>query len=699
MLRKLFFIFILHCSLALTSQNLDSLIGKCMAMPDDTVKFNQLLDIAFTYENRGDYDRAVIMNNKARELAQTLGNATLSIEAACRTVRNYIHEGDYTLARKQLDTLLTLSKKTSNIIGEGLCYRYLAQIKMFEGDYPKATEFYLEAQRKWEESRNPKKMALGYSDLGTINYYRGQSKVAIDYYSKSAKINEEQHWDEGLAGDFNNIGLVMLESGEYDEAESKFKQALGIHKRLNRQLALCQIYNNLIKLEHARKNISKAILYSDTVLKISEEMGDLSEIGTAYSNLSELYRSNKQPRRCIAYALKALDIATGQKDYLLQSYVYNNLAYAYNDLHLGDSAFEYLTQFRAVKDTLLNLETTKQIVELEKKFELGQKEKENQLLNQQIRVQDAESSKLQIMVVSICIILCFLVAVAVILTRQNRQKNRTNLQLAQKNEIIEEKNKIVETQNKDITDSIRYAERIQQAFFPPDKLWYGTFPNSFVYFQPKDILSGDFYWMEETQDHTFLAVADCTGHGVPGALISIINYNLLNKAVLEKNLSDPAEILNAVNGWLTQALHQSFNEASVRDGMDITLLSINKRTREVQFAGAMNSIYVISESVLSEYCGDKFPVGAFIEEKAQDFNSQKLPLKENDIIYLFTDGYADQFGGPKGKKLKYKLFKEVLLEASSMPLSAQKEKIRSFFNEWKGHYEQVDDVSVIGVKL
>ncbi|MBK6524026.1 MAG: SpoIIE family protein phosphatase [Sphingobacteriaceae bacterium] len=158
-----------------------------------------------------------------------------------------------------------------------------------------------------------------------------------------------------------------------------------------------------------------------------------------------------------------------------------------------------------------------------------------------------------------------------------RQKQKDNKALEQMNSIISDKSKIVEAQHKDITDSIKYAERIQTAILPPDKLWKEILPNSFVYYRPKDILSGDFYWVEETKTHVYIAAADCTGHGVPGALVSIINYNLLNKAVLEKNLTDPAQILNQVNEWLTQALHQSYNEASMRDGMDVSICTINKK--------------------------------------------------------------------------------------------------------------------------
>ena len=212
-------------------------------------------------------------------------------------------------------------------------------------------------------------------------------------------------------------------------------------------------------------------------------------------------------------------------------------------------------------------------------------------------------------------------------------------------------------------------------------------------------MSGDFYWLEQTDDYIFVAAADCTGHGVPGALMSIVNYNLLNKAVLEKNLTQPGQILDSVNYYLTHSLHQSFNESSIKDGMDISLLSINKKTNEVYFAGANNPIYIISKGLLQEIKSNKFPVGAFIEDNIQNFISTKLDVKPGDVIYLFTDGFADQFGGLKGKKFKYKQFTELLLNNCTMPLNEQCKILNQKFIEWKGDLEQVDDVCVIGIKI
>jgi serine phosphatase RsbU (regulator of sigma subunit) len=197
----------------------------------------------------------------------------------------------------------------------------------------------------------------------------------------------------------------------------------------------------------------------------------------------------------------------------------------------------------------------------------------------------------------------------------------------------------------------------------------------------------------------FVAAADCTGHGVPGALISIVNYNLLNKAVLEQDLNDPADILNYVNSQLTIALHQTFNESSVRDGMDISLCVINKNTLQVEYAGANNPIYIFKENELLQLNADKFPVGAFVEEQIQSFNKQSIQLQNGDSLYLFSDGFADQFGGPKGKKFKYQQLKKLLAENQSKSMSEQREILSSSLIEWQGKLEQVDDVLVIGIRF
>ncbi len=277
-------------------------------------------------------------------------------------------------------------------------------------------------------------------------------------------------------------------------------------------------------------------------------------------------------------------------------------------------------------------------------------------------------------------------------------KERTSEILKQSKEIQLQKD-IVEIKNKDITDSINYAKRIQDAILPPDNEIKQLLPDSFILFLPKDILSGDFYWMDEIDNKVLVAVVDCTGHGVPGALMSIVGNNILSQSINEHRISKPAAILDELNKGVTNTLRQKNEESKVKDGMDIVLISIDKRTSKIEFAGANNPIYHIRNGELMEIKGNKFPIGIFIGEELRHFTNHEIEVQKGDTLYLFTDGYADQFGGPAGKKFKYNQFKANLLEIQKLPMKAQRETLLSSIRNWQGENEQVDDILVIGIKI
>jgi ligand-binding sensor domain-containing protein/serine phosphatase RsbU (regulator of sigma subunit) len=277
--------------------------------------------------------------------------------------------------------------------------------------------------------------------------------------------------------------------------------------------------------------------------------------------------------------------------------------------------------------------------------------------------------------------------------------NRTK-ELEAEKEKLQEAYSEIDEKNKDITDSIKYAKRIQEAILPADSIFKQHLPNSFVLYKPKDIVSGDFYWLEKWGHQILIAAVDCTGHGVPGAFMSIVGHNLLTQTVNALGLSKPALVLNEVNQQLSKKLNQNPEEATVRDGMDIALCGINYVKKTIEFAGANNPVWIIKNGKeLVQINGDKFPIGAFVGEELQQFTNHEWQLQEGDIIYLFTDGYADQFGGPKGKKFKYKQLEELLLSVCNKPFAEQKEQLEKTIEEWRGELEQVDDILVIGIKI
>jgi len=261
-------------------------------------------------------------------------------------------------------------------------------------------------------------------------------------------------------------------------------------------------------------------------------------------------------------------------------------------------------------------------------------------------------------------------------------------------EVVQQK-ELVERKNQEITDSITYAQRIQNAILPSQHLIDEYLKEAFIIYQPKDIVAGDFYWLETIDDKILLAAADCTGHGVPGAMVSVVCNNALNRTVREFKLDSPGPILNKVRDLVIKTFETSGEE--VKDGMDISLLSIDFKTREIKYSGANNDLYVVSNGKLRIMKADKQPIGEYVAKK--EFKEHTIQLKEGDAIYIFTDGYADQFGGPKGKKFKYAQFKQLLLDVQDKTMKDQGNVMVNVIKDWMGTLEQIDDICVIGVKV
>lgn len=264
---------------------------------------------------------------------------------------------------------------------------------------------------------------------------------------------------------------------------------------------------------------------------------------------------------------------------------------------------------------------------------------------------------------------------------------------------IVDKNKELASKNKDITDSIRYAERIQRAILPPTEEIKANLPDSFVLYRPKDIVSGDFYWVSKSNDKALFAAVDCTGHGVPGAFMSIVGHNLLDKIVKEEKIDKPSLILDSLNNSVSETLRQKSEFNEVKDGMDLGLVRLDHKNMKLDYAGAHNPLYIYRKKELIEVKADKYAIGSFIRGEKRKFTNHEITLEKNDVIYVFSDGFPDQFGGPEGKKYKYKPFKDFLLNICDKEMSVQKELLEREFVEWLGDHEQIDDVIIFGVRV
>ena len=301
--------------------------------------------------------------------------------------------------------------------------------------------------------------------------------------------------------------------------------------------------------------------------------------------------------------------------------------------------------------------------------------------------------------VIILYILTFVVLIFIIFYYRTRTLRRLNKILREKEntrqELSQQREELI-SKNQSITDSIHYAKRIQQALLPSERHFKTLIPDSFILYMPKDIVSGDFYWINSWNDKIYVAAIDCTGHGVPGAFMSFIGYELFRNITIGEKIEDPAEILNSLNRRLISTLGKNEESPDLHDGMDISLCVFNKRTRTMEYAGAFNPLYIIRNNKLEEIKADRYTVG-LVNDPEMSFSKHIISLEDVEMIYLFTDGYTDQFGGPEGKKYKFRRFRHLLLTIHKFSVHKQKLFLHDSIEKWRGNLEQVDDILVIGV--
>jgi len=315
----------------------------------------------------------------------------------------------------------------------------------------------------------------------------------------------------------------------------------------------------------------------------------------------------------------------------------------------------------------------------------------------------------------VAILFSVLVIIIVFLTFKNKTKSLKESKL-ELERIVEERTAALKHKEQEVMDSIRYALKIQLSIIPTHEKVKSLLPKSMVFYKPKDIVSGDFYWIDQVDGKVLFAAVDCTGHGVPGAMMSVIGLTSLNQAIQDKNLIKPADILNHLDKEVNDTLRQSYDPNAVKDGMDLALCSLDFKTLELQYAGVFNSLWILRKNIAStfniqndrqmfygndllEIKADKMYIGNNKDGVADEFTNHVIQLQKDDCVYIHTDGYADQFGGPKGKKFKYNQFKDVLVANAHLAIEEQYILLDKAFYAWKGEQEQVDDVLVIGVKI
>ena len=442
----------------------------------------------------------------------------------------------------------------------------------------------------------------------------------------------------GIASTLSNIGGVYKLQGNYVKALEITLEALDIQEEIGDKSGIITSLNNIGSYYHSQANFDKSLEYMLKSLKLQEESGETDLMSSTLGDIGDQYRMKKEPEEALNYYKRALALAENKLGVLEMKRCYEGMAHAYSMLNNAEKSYEYSTKLLSLKDSLGKVQNQKMVAEMQAKFETERKQKENELLI-------AKARQRTFLLYGISLFSVIIVVLAIMIFVRYRSNRKLSV-------MLERKNYSINQQKEKITSSITYAKRIQEAILPRVENIQNTFPDSFIYFKPKEIVSGDFYWFARKGKDAYLAVVDCTGHGVPGAFMSMIGNDLLNQIINVQNINEPNEVLNNLHLDVKMALKQEEGTEN-HDGMDIALCKLNLETNELEFASANRVLYFFKDKRddMMELRGDSQSIGGLINPGNRNYTSHKLKLDKGDSFYIFSDGLTDQFGGPEGKKI------------------------------------------------
>jgi len=615
-------------------------------------------------------------------------------------------------AIKLVKELISVSEKEGDYKTLSKASYQLAVIHDHQGSFDLAIEQAMKALRAGEIAQDSRSIARALIMLGRVNITRGiTTDLTLDYFNKAEKCYRTAGSIKGIAVAMNWVGNVHYYRKEYDQAKQVYLRTLALSDSIGYGGGVAYCTQNLASIAQLEGKNVQALAFAKRSLQQFKELRDSAAIAYNYKTIGFILLDLNQAEKAIKSFNRAIAISERIFNLALLPDCYEGLANAW--FRKGDhkKAFQYSKLRNTYMDSLFTEQSQQKIHELEARYENEKKQTQIRSLTQEKAIQqmelgkkDADLKRQFAYIISFTVVIFLLILLSVVVLRSNRQRKRDNHLLNIRNKEIATQKEFVEMKNKDISDSIHYARRIQNAILPSDKLIKELLPESFVLYKPKDVVSGDFYWIGTPNtnfgsDLVVFAVADCTGHGVPGGFLSMVGYNYLLLGLTEPEVNSCSDALGFLNKGMMATLQGRMDEVSIKDGMDIVMCAINHKHMLMEFSGARRPLCLIREKQLIEFKGDKISIGETMNETAPIFNLNEQKIEKGDCLYLFSDGYPDQFGGPRDKKFSYKRFKELLLDVSAKPMDEQKQILDETLSEWTGDKEQIDDICVMGVKI
>ncbi len=662
-----------------------------------------LLDLSEFFQTR-DFQKAYRLAEKALKTAQKYQDSVGIARSLAYMGYALTDLGELPLAIDYYQQSIEIAGKIKDSTILATDYNDLGYIFQIQHLNDQAISYYLKGLKIFELLNDSANSAAVYNNVGMLYSDENRQTTAREYFFKSLKIKENLPKNKSsIATTLNNIGATYFDEGDFDKAKKYFEQSLQLRVNAQDLPGIAQSYLNLCGIYTRKKNYKKSIEYAQKAYNIYEEINNKYGILTTLNHFSVINRNTGNYKLAIQKLKNIEQLAKELNNYHKLSEAYLGLGKCYQLSGDYKNAATYLLKHIALNDSLQKLDISNKINQIGLKYEFDKQLKQKEIKHlQQQHQNEIELNRQKFINYITGISLILVLAIALLIFKAYQDKQKANQIILQQKQIVEEQRQELALALKNITDSVKYAQRIQQAILPSKKELQNLFKQIEIIYLPKDIVSGDFYWISNIKNTKIIALADCTGHGVPGAFMSLLGYNALNKIVNEEKITQPHLILEKLDYYITETLHHSIEHSNIRDGMDIAIAVFNHNL--LTTAGAYNSIWILRK-INNTYQLIKLPAdrqaigdnGTNISLKT--FTPHQIQLQTNDTVILFTDGFADQFGGKNNKKITVKQLKKLLIENADLPPEKQKQKLLDFFNEWKGELEQIDDVSLIFIKV
>ncbi|MCE3226539.1 MAG: protein serine/threonine phosphatase [Bacteroidetes bacterium] len=695
-------------------KKIDSLQAVVLKAPEDTNKVLLLNKLCASISRLNGVDSASYFKyfRESIDLSKKSGYYRGEIEARIAAGGYCTTIGKYSYGRNILNSGLAKAEQmrdSSNILAT---LTRIGTLYWQEGYYSIAAEYQYKALVYAEALKDKSRLSSVYNVLGNIYIDQKDCRKAVLYHIKALDIRTGLKDSLRISHSYVNLGISYCICHRYDSATFYYSNALAIQTKKRNKIGQAYSYDGLGNCYLLKGDYQSAIPYFKRAYVVLKESDDINE---RITNLNFLGKSNLKlgnPDEALPYYEEAKTMAESSNKLIELKESYVGLSELYELKNDFKEAHKYHKLYTAINDTINNKETIRKVSSLEYNRQIEQEEKIRTLETEKTRIaHEAEVKKQRMIIWLVSIVVVMVLILSLFIYREYKAKKSANEIITLQKQEVENQKQIIEEKQKEILDSINYAKQIQNALLAHHDFVDEHLPENFILFKPKDIVSGDFYWATEVKSYSldvqasepitnnpqlfYLACCDSTGHGVPGAFMSLLNIGFMSEAINEKGIISPELVFNYVRGRLISSISRD----NQKDGFDGILMRFEFGQDKiiVEYAAANNAPLLISDGKLIELEKDKMPVGK--GEKTESFKLHKVNLKKGDMLYLYTDGYADQFGGSKGKKFKYKPLNDLLLEIHLLSLKEQSLILNQRFEEWKGELEQVDDVCVIGIRV